>query len=276
MIDTPAVFWLLAIAVCILVTAIITGMSGLFELWNKGNKGGLRSLRGILLAVILLAPLAFHAWLAFALPSLNDISTNTEVPPAFSAAFVDRTLAMNALDDTLVAQEEQQQSAYPRVRSRRYAADASRIYSAIFKLVEQRGWVIRADKSPSPHAGIEVPGSISSADNVLKDGIPSRTTIPRRRPETISEPELFENLDSEEDQDKSETGEYHLEAVARSLLFGFKSDVVIRVVQETDRSLVDMRSSSRWGPHDLGSNAARIVSFLEDLDRKLVGVAGEN
>ena len=35
--------------------------------------------------------------------------------------------------------------------------------------------------------------------------------------------------------------------------------------------LVDMRSNSRWGPHDLGSNADRILSFMKDLDLALQG-----
>jgi uncharacterized protein (DUF1499 family) len=52
-----------------------------------------------------------------------------------------------------------------------------------------------------------------------------------------------------------------LEAVATSRLFGFKDDVVVRVRPEPDGSRVDMRSKSRNGQGDLGTNAARIRAF---------------
>jgi len=65
----------------------------------------------------------------------------------------------------------------------------------------------------------------------------------------------------------------YVEAVAKSFLFGFESDVVIRVIEEEFGTLVDMRSNSRWGPHDLGSNAQRIIAFMKDLDTALQGLS---
>ena len=37
--------------------------------------------------------------------------------------------------------------------------------------------------------------------------------------------------------------------------------------------LVDMRSASRIGPHDLGSNARQILDFMTDLDTALQGLS---
>jgi uncharacterized protein (DUF1499 family) len=50
-------------------------------------------------------------------------------------------------------------------------------------------------------------------------------------------------------------------------LFGFKEDIVLRVRQTEDGtgSVVDMRSVSRVGDSDRGSNARRIREFLADL-----------
>ncbi|MBZ8133300.1 DUF1499 domain-containing protein [Afifella sp. IM 167] len=62
-----------------------------------------------------------------------------------------------------------------------------------------------------------------------------------------------------------------IEAVARTLLFAFLDDVVIRVVPTTDGSIVDMRSASRIGEHDFGQNARRIKEFLTNLDGVLQG-----
>lgn len=60
--------------------------------------------------------------------------------------------------------------------------------------------------------------------------------------------------------------EITIEAQARSPLLGFPADVAIRLIDEGMSTYVDMRSASRYGPHDFGDNAARIAFFLADLD----------
>ncbi|WP_026380909.1 DUF1499 domain-containing protein [Afifella pfennigii] len=62
-----------------------------------------------------------------------------------------------------------------------------------------------------------------------------------------------------------------IEAVAKTLLFAFADDVVIRVAPTIDGAIVDMRSASRIGRHDFGQNARRIREFLRDLDGVLQG-----
>jgi len=55
------------------------------------------------------------------------------------------------------------------------------------------------------------------------------------------------------------------EGVATSRIFGFKDDFVVRVRPDGTGSVVDMRSKSRDGKGDFGTNAERIRSFLKDL-----------
>jgi uncharacterized protein (DUF1499 family) len=57
-----------------------------------------------------------------------------------------------------------------------------------------------------------------------------------------------------------------IEAVARTPVMGFREDISIRVAPDGDGSRVDIRSSSRYFENDLGSNAARIAKFTEDLN----------
>jgi hypothetical protein len=57
-----------------------------------------------------------------------------------------------------------------------------------------------------------------------------------------------------------------IEAVARTPIMGFRDDVVIRVTPVGQGTRVDMRSASRFGNHDLGANASRIRSLLEEID----------
>jgi len=60
--------------------------------------------------------------------------------------------------------------------------------------------------------------------------------------------------------------EGHIEAVARTLIMGLRDDVVVRVRGGADGSRIDVRSSSRFGSFDFGSNAARIRSLIDDID----------
>lgn len=54
-----------------------------------------------------------------------------------------------------------------------------------------------------------------------------------------------------------------IEAVATTLFFGFKDDVVIRVRPDESGSIVDIRSHSRVGRGDRGKNAERVTTFIE-------------
>lgn len=59
-----------------------------------------------------------------------------------------------------------------------------------------------------------------------------------------------------------------IEATATTRWFGFKDDVAIRMTETAQGIKVDMRSASRLGKSDLGTNAERIQMFLEDLGKQ--------
>ena len=53
-----------------------------------------------------------------------------------------------------------------------------------------------------------------------------------------------------------------IEATDTTFWFGFKDDIVVRVVAQPNGSRIDVRSVSRAGVGDLGANAARIRRYL--------------
>lgn len=61
----------------------------------------------------------------------------------------------------------------------------------------------------------------------------------------------------------------HIEATATTRWFGFKDDVVVRLSKEDGATRVDMRSASRLGKSDVGTNAARVDTFLDALKVRL-------
>ncbi|HET8655262.1 MAG TPA: DUF1499 domain-containing protein [Longimicrobiaceae bacterium] len=56
-----------------------------------------------------------------------------------------------------------------------------------------------------------------------------------------------------------------IEATATTPWFGFKDDVVVRIRPDNGGSRVDVRSESRVGGSDVGTNAARIRAYLKRL-----------
>jgi Protein of unknown function (DUF1499) len=60
--------------------------------------------------------------------------------------------------------------------------------------------------------------------------------------------------------------EGRIEAVARTPIMGFREDVVVRVRADGQGSRIDVRSSSRYGSFDFGTNAARVRNLVDDID----------
>jgi uncharacterized protein (DUF1499 family) len=60
--------------------------------------------------------------------------------------------------------------------------------------------------------------------------------------------------------------EGRIEAVARTAIMGLREDVVIRVRADGQGSRIDIRSSSRYGSFDFGSNATRVRTLIDDVD----------
>ncbi|PZN55303.1 MAG: hypothetical protein DIU65_06395, partial [Proteobacteria bacterium] len=64
-------------------------------------------------------------------------------------------------------------------------------------------------------------------------------------------------------------GEANLGPCAPRLGLELPADVSVRISADAETTLVDMRSASRYGRHDLGDNARRIVVFLSELDSQI-------
>ncbi len=285
-VETQATFWLLGLGGLIAMSSIIAGVRGFYELWTYGHEAGLTATRGVLLATVLLVPFMYQGVKAFSLPPLYDISTDLDDAPEFDSALDDRTDEMNPIVEPVEAIKRIQLQAYPKVAARRYPLDSGRVFREVVGLVGERDWTILTEDTKQGAAPIDDEGSgLVAKPNTDANGLPLRTPLPVRRPlrSTSAAPGDQPPIEAVQvspvgragiaSDDVNETSnERYVEAVATSFLFAFESDVVIRIIEEEEGTLVDMRSSSRWGPHDLGSNAQRILSFMADLDLALQGL----
>ncbi|MGH6760484.1 MAG: DUF1499 domain-containing protein [Phyllobacterium sp.] len=66
-----------------------------------------------------------------------------------------------------------------------------------------------------------------------------------------------------------------VEAVAYIPILALPSDTVIRLTDEGETTYVDIRSASRYGQYDLGSNAWLINRFLTALDQQVLAPPAE-
>jgi len=60
--------------------------------------------------------------------------------------------------------------------------------------------------------------------------------------------------------------EGHIEAIARTPIMGFRDDVAVRIRPASEGARIDIRSASRYGTADFGTNATRVLALLDDID----------
>jgi uncharacterized protein (DUF1499 family) len=64
--------------------------------------------------------------------------------------------------------------------------------------------------------------------------------------------------------------EGRIEAVARTMIMGFRDDVVLRVrAVPGGGTRLDIRSASRYGVYDFGANAQRILGLMEEIEEAI-------
>ena len=144
---------------------------------------------------------------ARSVPPINDITTDTENPPAFVALVAARAGLSVPTTYPGAATAEQQKRGYPDLKPLELRDPPPAAFARALDAAKAMGWEIAA----------------------------------------------------------ADAGAGRIEATAKTPWFGFKDDVVVRIVPSTAGSRIDVRSVSRIGRSDLGTNAKRIRAYLEKL-----------
>lgn len=123
---------------------------------------------------------------------------------------------------------------------------------------------LRADApNPPDHPGSQVASQQRSA---YPDITPIDVTVP---PDVAFEVAMAAAETLEWTIVDSELAEGRIEATDTTFWFGFVDDVVIRIRPQGSGSRVDVRSVSRVGVSDLGTNAERIQDFVAEFNNRL-------
>lgn len=244
-ISTQQAFWLIAIGIALVVGAILLGIRAAADLWEKGYSGGRKTVNGITLSAIILAPFGYQLVLAMEHPKLNDLATDLSNPPIYITD--DKFVGYTPYYDQYVS--ETMVTGYPEMASRQYGATSERVYSSVASILKDWSWrQIESVNAPQKKESIT-----EESEEVLEGGL------------------------AEDGADTIDRQPIIVQALAKSLILKLDSHVLIRLTPLDDAvTLVDVRSRSQWGPHDFGSNAKNITALLDALDASLAGVAGES
>jgi uncharacterized protein (DUF1499 family) len=210
-------WWGLATSFSVLRAASFAGAGvALLALIGVALTALARAWPGLALAVAALAIAGVVVWvplslqkLARTVPSIHDITTDTENPPEFVAVVPLRRNAPNPTDYGGAGLAAQQRAAYADLKPVFLKVSPEQAFVNALAVARDMGWEI--------------------VDAQASEG--------------------------------------RIEATDTTFWFGFKDDVVVRIKAADQGSRIDVRSVSRVGKSDVGTNAKRIRAYLERLTR---------
>jgi Protein of unknown function (DUF1499) len=223
----PALSTLAGALVLAGVAILLAFGAGIF-IWRDGLGGLPQAVSAVLIGLALVAYPAYLGARAYRLPAIYDVTTDPIDPPQFDAIARLRPRDANPIAYQGLYAAEQQHATYPDIDSEDTTATPQEAFDVAMKVIVKRKWRVVDARPPREGAGGRLSDSTAPPDGVARDGI--------------------------------------IEAVARSLILGFPEDVVVRIRATNDGARIDVRSASRYGRNDLGSNATRVRDLISDID----------
>lgn len=247
--------------------AVPLALFGLWRLWKVGALGGVASTSALLYAVLPLGLVGFAAFQYMTRPMLYDVTTDIADPPAWITVPEGKQQWLDRPPVT-PAMRQAQAGAYPGLTGRRYEGALDRVHEAVLKVADLTGLTVTASRGHEPLLPELAPlpqgrdaQVTAPAETMPKVG---PVPLPRPAPQELSVAEPPEPA-----------GTARVQAEMRTLVLGLSFDVMVRLREEAETTLVDVRVASRYGPHDLGIGDLIAEHYLHELDAELLGVAGD-
>ncbi len=219
----------LAGALALAIVAILLALGAGIMIWKDGLGGLRQAVSAVFIGLALIAYPAYLGVRAYQLPAIYDVTTDPIDPPQFDAIARLRPRDANPITYEGLYAAELQHAAYSDIEAEQTTATPQEAFDAAMKVITKRRWRVVNARPPA-------------------QGLP---------PTRVSNPRAPQDLAARDGV---------IEAVARSLILGFREDVVVRVRATNDGTRIDARSASRYGRNDLGSNATRVRNLISDID----------
>jgi hypothetical protein len=261
--STPSFLAVAIVAAALSAIAAYLALIGIGALWYRGARGGKASVAALLFAVAPLVAFGYGAANYVNLPPIYDISTDVADPPAWiEVPRADQSWLGPRLPVT-AADRQAQQARWRDLTGRRYEGALDRVYPAARKVALELGLAIRLERGAPELDLQELPDTKAATDEAVPDTL-DYVPVPVPRPEA-----------GDPAEEALPPGDPSIQGEQRTFVFGFRQDVVIRLREELESTLVDVRVASRYGDRDLGAGVAYAERYLRALDAELLGIAGD-
>jgi hypothetical protein len=215
-------------ALVLAVVAILLSLGAGVVIWREGCGGMREAISALLIGFALIAYPAYLGIKAYRLPAIYDITTDPIDPPRFDAIARLRPRDANPITYAGLYTAELQHAAYADIEPDETTSSPQEAFDAAMKVIARRRWRVVDARPPQQAALPARPTATAAPPAAARDGL--------------------------------------IEAVARTPILGFRDDVVVRIRATADGARIDVRSASRYGRHDLGTNAARVRKLIDDVD----------
>lgn len=221
----------LAGALVLAVVAILLALSAGGVIWFEGCGGARQAATALVIGFALIGYPLYLGTKAYRLPAIYDITTDPIDPPRFDAIARLRPRDANPITYEGLYAAEQQHTAYADIEPYDTDSSAQESYAAAMKVIGRRKWRVVDARPPQAAPLPNLVTERTPPPAAIRDGI--------------------------------------IEAIARTPILGFRDDVIVRVRATSDGSRIDVRSASRYGRLDFGTNATRVRALIDDIDTVL-------
>ncbi len=262
---TPHFMALAALSAGLALLAVLLAVIGFIRLWQVAAVGGIASFVALVYSILPIGAAGYALGEYFSKPAIYDVSTDTVTPPPWIKIPQVEQGWLKRAPEVTPEDREAQIVAYPGLTGRRYDGALDRVFQGVKIVAEKTGITIVAQEgAENAEADLEdMPAKPEEAAPADTD--PDDVPIPLSRPDAVVDIE----------QPGRRSTDILVQGEWRTLIVGFRFDVLIRLREEAETTFVDMRVASRYGPHDLGLGSAFADQFLHALDAELLGIAGD-
>lgn len=266
--ETPYFVLFLLISAAIAAIAVVLSSIGFVQLWQRGAEGGVSAFKALVYAALPLALVGYGMERYVTSPDIHDVSTDLADAPAWLVSPHAAQIWLSH-DEVSTRDRQMQADAYPALTGRRYEGAMDRVLEAARAVARDNGIrITKVDGASNTEPDVDTKRTRRAkprpADESAVTDAPDIVPIPTPRPATEDEVAslIQQNLD------------VTLQGEKRTAILGLRFDVVIRLREEAETTLVDIRVASRYGPHDLGLSAGIAEAYLKALDAELLGISG--
>ncbi|MCO6186958.1 DUF1499 domain-containing protein [Rhizobium sp. L1K21] len=266
-VNTPEFIIISVVSVAVSAVALLLAFIGFSSLWRVGARGGKASFVALLLTLPVLGPAIYGAWLLHEHPASWEVSTDViEEPQWLKVPDYDQMWLGTRKPRTAVELQEQFLS-YPALIGHRYDGALDRVVIGVRNAAAAARLNIRMEKLPAGLGDLPAEPPVTSDEGSEAPEDDFVAPIPAERPDR--------DVAAGPSNETSNANEAFFQGDTTALFSGLQYDFVIRLREEEETTLADIRVASRYGQTDIGGSAIVAARFLKALDAELLGIAGD-